>query len=102
MALVVCAVEAHFEFGAVGWIRFDQVHCFEVLFTHLAARGLVDAGEGCHGLGGVVEGFVVLFDVRRVPMGYGDVVGEFGGAEDAGFAVGGGWGEDAFSGIGAA
>ena len=50
-------------------------------------------------MGGVVEGFVVLFDVGSVPVSYSDVVGEFGRAKDARFAVRGSWVEDAFGGI---
>ena len=100
LALVVCAVKAHFQFGQVLRVHFDHVHWFEEFLGEGQAGGLVDARERGYRLGGVVEIFIVLLHVGRVPVGYGDVVGEFGGAEDALFAEGGGAGENAFGGVG--
>lgn len=38
LRLVVCAVEAHFELGAVLRVHFDVVHWFEAFFCPLVAR----------------------------------------------------------------
>lgn len=101
LGLVVCAVEAHFQTGAVLRVRLDEVHWFEGFLCHLQAGGLIDAGERGDGLVGVVVVFVVVLHVVAVPVGDGDVVGEFGGAEDFAFAEGGGGLEEAFSSVGA-
>lgn len=96
LALVVRAVEAHFQLRSVLVVHFDVVHRLEVLFGVFVARALVNVGELGDGFGGVVEVLVMVFHVFRVPVRDGDVVGELGGAEDFTFAVGGGGFEDAF------
>jgi hypothetical protein len=101
LRLVVGAVEAHFEFGGVGWVLFDVVHGFEVGGGEGVAHGLVDAAQGLDSAGRAVEVFVVPFHVRGVGVGDGDVVGEFGGAEYSAFAEGAGAGEEAFGCVGA-
>ena len=101
LALVIRAVEAHFELGAVLRVHFDVVHWFERFLGHFVAHGLVDGRELGYGLVWVVEVFVVLAHIVAVPVGDGDVVGEFGGPEHFVFAEGCGAGEDAFGGVGA-
>lgn len=101
LRLVVCAVEAHLELGLVLVVHFDVVHGLEVLFGVLVARRLVDVGELGDDFGRVVEVLVVVFHILAVPVCDGDVVGEFGGAEDFTFAEGGGGLEDAFGCVGA-
>jgi hypothetical protein len=92
LALVICAVEAHFEFGQIGRVHFDVVHGLEILLRPLVARGLVGVGEFGNGSRLVVEVLVVLAHVVGVPVRDGDVVGELGGAEYFAFAQGGGGG----------
>lgn len=101
LRLVVCAVEAHLQFGLVLWVHFDVVHWFEVFGCELAACGLVGC-EFLDGFGVVVEVFVVFAHVVGVPVGDGDVVREFGGAEDFLFFEGCGLAgfEDAFGCVG--
>lgn len=58
-------------------------------------------GEALDGEGRVVEILVVALHVANVSVGYGYVVGKFGGAEDLPFTEGGGPGEEAFGCVGA-
>jgi hypothetical protein len=94
--LVVGAVKAHLELRGVCRVFFDVVHRFEVVFCVVVARGLVDLGEGVDGAVRVVEFFVMPFHVGGVGVGYGDVVREFGGAENSALADGGGSGKETF------
>ena len=98
LGLVVGGVEAHFEFGAVGWVGFDVVHGTEVLFGVVDAGRVVAAGEVGNG-SAVFEVLVVAFHEVGVGVRDGDVVGPFGGAEDVAFAEGGVFTEEAFGGV---
>lgn len=100
LALVVCAVEAHFELGEVLRVHFDHVHGLEELLGKAETCGLVDARELLDGLLFVVEVFVVLLHVVAVPVGDGDVVCELGGAEHTLLTEGCCAGEDALCGVG--
>ena len=77
LGLVVGAVEAHFELGAVFGVFFDVVHWFERFLGHLYPAALVNARERGDGLIGVVEVFVVAFHVLGVAVGDGDIIREF-------------------------
>ena len=83
LSLVVRGVEAHLQPGQIGRVHLDVVHGAEVGFAELVAHGLVFAGQGGDRLGRVVEVLIMLFHVVGVVVGDGDVVGEFGGAEDS-------------------
>ena len=102
LGLVVGAVEAHFELRRVGRVFLDVVHRLVVGGAVGVAGGLVDAGEGRDGAIRVVEVLVVPLHVGTVGVGDGDVVGEFGGAEDFALAEAAGSGEEALGGVGAA
>lgn len=99
LGLVVCAVEAHFEFGDVLVVHFDVVHWFERLFCHFDTHALVDAVEDADGLVFVVKVFVVSAHVVGVVVGYGDVVGPFGGTEDVSLLPCAGTSQDTVCGV---
>ena len=100
LGLIVCAVKAHFQLAAVLGVHFDVVHWLKGLFSHFEADGLIDTREGADGLGGRIEIFVISLHVIAVGVGDGDVVGEFGAAEDFLFAVAGGGFEEPVGGVG--
>ncbi|KAI6767688.1 hypothetical protein HG530_005697 [Fusarium avenaceum] len=77
LALVVCAVKAHFELGLVLGIHLDVVHGAVLGLCILQTRGLVGAVDIGDSQILAVEVLVVLLHVFRVVMGDGDVIAEF-------------------------
>lgn len=100
LALVVCAVEAHFELGAILRVHLDVVHWLKVFFGIFVALGLVDIRERFGGLLVAIEVLVVIAHVVSVPMCDGDVVGELCRSKDLSLAERGSGCKDAFGCVG--